>query len=130
MPDEQLFIADPIFLSEDIKEPYSNITTDKNQTLPRFCVCEKKAGQTDDLDFFYTLQCNLTEPAQLCSSALQTTKQSFVTSCSKSISGREKRSAHHRIVRRSVDNSDDVIDFVPLEFHDETSEKNATLKVI
>jgi hypothetical protein len=39
-------------------------TVDSGDNITSYCVCERQAGSSDDLDDFNTVQCNLTESTQ------------------------------------------------------------------
>jgi hypothetical protein len=43
--------------------------------ITSYCVCERQAGSSDDLDDFNTVQCNLTESTQYCSGSSQSTEE-------------------------------------------------------
>ncbi|XP_063420083.1 von Willebrand factor D and EGF domain-containing protein-like [Mytilus trossulus] len=125
MPDEQLFVNEPSFQRQSIV--IIDTGTDENSSqingTAQFCVCDQEAKPTDDLDQFYTVQCNLTESTQYCSSDEPSTSNkensipSFVTSCY--TNSRKKRSLTHIIHRRSVSDSDDVIDVPSLEYDED-----------
>lgn len=126
--DEQLFISDPPFLSEDpiIDEEIPDQDTPANNiSISHFCVCEGQLN-TDD-EGFYTAKCNLTESTEFC---LPTTESkpdkpnnAFVTTCSLNHKGKH---VGHKIVRRSTTDNDDVIDHMPLEFDDDVFNETST----
>ncbi|XP_052074524.1 mucin-5B-like [Mytilus californianus] len=118
-PNEQLFIKEPAFLYDDAVI-YMEESTKVNITVSQYCVCDKEAGPTDNLEQFYTVRCNLTESTQHCSSETKendNSVQPFVTSCY--YNTRKKRSLSHRINRRSATYNDDIIDDSPLEYDDD-----------
>ncbi|XP_052073689.1 von Willebrand factor D and EGF domain-containing protein-like isoform X2 [Mytilus californianus] len=120
MKDEQLFVNEPSFQTQSIVIIDTPEKTSQTNGTAQYCVCDQEAKPTDDLDQFYTVQCNLSESTQYCSSDDQSTSNKdnsikpFVTSCY-TIS-RKKRSLTHSIHRRSVSDSDDVIDVPSLEY--------------
>ena len=126
-PKEQLFVLEPDFLSATSSNDIGIVIGSSNITQERYCVCENEAGTGEDLDLFYTLQCNLTESTESCLSAMQSQEanensiSAFVTSCS--LGYRNKRSIGqvHRIQRRSTSDTDDIIDIQPLEYDDDTN---------
>ncbi|CAG2226665.1 unnamed protein product [Mytilus edulis] len=118
-PNEQLFIKEPAFMYDDVVI-YMEENTKVNVTVSKYCVCDKEAGPTDNLEQFYTVRCNLTESTQHCSSETNENDNSiqpFVTSCY--YNTRKKRSLSHQINRRSATYNDDVIDDSPLEYDDD-----------
>ncbi|XP_076099859.1 uncharacterized protein LOC143069213 [Mytilus galloprovincialis] len=122
MTDESLFIPEPEFLHK-LTVDTGNITNNTSPSNERYCVCEKQASPSEDFSLFYSLQCNLTESTETCSSAQQVddnTISPFVTTC---VPGyyRVKRSTEHRLVRRSLSDTDDISDVKPLEFDDDSS---------
>ncbi|CAC5402536.1 unnamed protein product [Mytilus coruscus] len=122
MIDESLFIQEPEFLHKSADNT-GNTSYNTSGSTERYCVCEKKASPSADLSLFYSVQCNLTESTETCSSAQQNSVDdnaisSFVTTCVPSYY-RVKRSAEHRLVRRSLSDTDDISDVKPLEFEDD-----------
>jgi hypothetical protein len=63
MTSEQLFIAEPEFLNNQQVIEIDD-TVDSGDNIASYCVCERQAGSSDDLDDFNTVQCNLTESTQ------------------------------------------------------------------
>ncbi|XP_052101114.1 von Willebrand factor D and EGF domain-containing protein-like isoform X2 [Mytilus californianus] len=128
-PDEQLFIEEPTFLSLDVGIVIDNVNNTNDNATDRYCVCESQAPRYNgDLDLYNTVQCNLTESTETCSSAGQTGVNadligSFVTSCITTGYSRKKRSINtgHKIVRRSTSDTDDVLDVKPLEYDDDVN---------
>lgn len=123
MQDEQLFVNEPSFKKQNIVIVDTEENISQINGTVQYCVCDQEAKPTDDLDQFYTVQCNLTDSTQYCSSDEQSTSNkdnsipSFVTSCY--TTSRKKRSLTHSIHRRSVTDSDDVIDVPSLEYDED-----------
>lgn len=125
MLDESLFIQEPEFLQKSTVDTGFIMNSSTAGSTERYCVCEKQASPADDLDQFYSSQCNLTESTETCSSAQQNyvddnTISPFVTICDPSYY-RQKRSTEHRIIRRSLSDTDDISDVKPLEIDDDFS---------
>ena len=116
MTSEQLFIAEPEFLNnQQVIKNDDSVDSGDNSTP--YCICERQAGSSDDLDDFNTVQCNLTESTQYCSGSSQSTEESsgtIYTSCS--ISYRKKSSRGS-----SSSASDDVLEFKPLIYDDDVN---------
>lgn len=109
---------------------YMEENTKVNVTVSKYCVCDKEAGPTDNLEQFYTVRCNLTESTQHCSSETNENDNSiqpFVTSCY--YNTRKKRSLSHQINRRSATYNDDVIDDSPLEYDDDIQNTTFTVYI-
>ena len=123
MTSEQLFIAEPEFLNnQHVIEIDDTVDSEGNSTS--YCVCERQAGSSDDIDYFNAVQCNLTESTQYCSESSQSTDESLdtiYTSCTGSY--RKKRSV--RTLRTtessSPSDSDDVLEFRPLTYDDDVN---------
>jgi hypothetical protein len=63
MTSEQLFIAEPEFLyNQQVIEIDDTVDSEGNSTS--YCVCERQAGSSDDIDYFNAVQCNLTQSTQ------------------------------------------------------------------
>ena len=119
MTSEQLFIAEPEFLNNQqvIEIPDDTVDSEGNSTS--YCVCERQAGSSDDIDYFNAVQCNLTESTQYCSESSQSTDDTLdtiYTSCSGSY--RKKRSVR-TTESSSPSDSDDVVEFRPLTYDDD-----------
>jgi hypothetical protein len=118
MTSEQLFIAEPEFLyNQQVIEIDDTVDSEGNSTS--YCVCERQAGSSDDIDYFNAVQCNLTQSTQYCSESSQSTDETLdtiYTSCSGSY--RKKRSV--RKTESSIpSDSDDVVEFRPLTYYDD-----------
>jgi hypothetical protein len=120
MTSEQLFIAEPEFLNnQQVIEIDDTVDSDGNSTS--YCVCERQAGSSDDIDYFNAVQCNLTESTQYCSESSQSIDESLdniYTSCSGS--NRKKRSVR-TTESSSPSDSDDVVEFRPLTYDDDVN---------
>ena len=120
MTSEQLFIAEPEFLNnQQIIEIDDTVDSGGNSTS--YCVCERQAGSSDDIDYFNAVQCNLTESTQYCSESSQSIDESLdniYTSCSGSY--RKKRSVR-TTESSSPSDSDDVVEFRPLTYDDDVN---------
>ena len=129
MVDEQLFISEPEFTINSYTVNTEH--AEKAESYPRYCSCEDEAGSTDNFQEFNTVQCNLTETTEFCtvsSGNNENTINSFYTTCLSS--GRRKRSTRpHEIFRRSSidEDNDDVIDFQPLTYDDESGNTDVSV---
>ncbi|CAC5411161.1 unnamed protein product [Mytilus coruscus] len=117
---------EPDFIKDDLTvDILSTPASSTNSISKTFCACEDQASSTESLDDFNTIQCNLTESTEFCSSSQQSGNQinSYVTSCT--TSKRKRRSPDYpSVVRRSTadaDESDDVTDFEPLVYDEDTN---------
>lgn len=139
IPNEQLFIAEPSYLfnipsSDNDRESNNN---KGNSSAVRYCVCEREAGSTDDLGDFSSFHCNLTEPTESCLQSTQSsgtpngqnTISALPTSCSVTVTRRKRSGLHHHVHRRSLDDSDDVIEPEAIEF-DGSVESNSTINEV
>ena len=115
MTSEQLFIAEPEFLNNQQVIEIDD-TVDSGDNITSYCVCERQAGSSDDLNDFNTVQCNLTESTQYCSGSSQSKEESvgtIYTSCSSSYRKKRSVSSSH------THDSDDVLEFKPLIYDDD-----------
>ena len=123
MTSEQLFIAEPEFLNnQQVIKNDDSVDSGDNSTP--YCICERQAGSSDDLDDFNTVQCNLTESTQYCSGSSQSTKESvgtFYTSCSGSYRKKRSVGSSHTTESSSPSDSDDVLEFKPLIYDDDVN---------
>jgi hypothetical protein len=123
MTSEQLFVAEPEFLSNQLVIEIDN-TVDSDGNSTSYCVCERQAGSSDDLDDFNTVQCNLTESTQYCSGSSQSTEESsgtIYTSCSDSNRKKRSVSSSRTTESSSSSDSDDVLEFKPLSYDDDVN---------
>ena len=123
MTSEQLFVAEPEFLSNQLVIEIDN-TGDSDGNSTSYCVCERQAGSSDDLEDFNTVQCNLTESTQYCSGSSQSTEESsstIYTSCSGSYRKKRSVSSSHTTESSSSSDSDDVLEFKPLIYDDDVN---------
>ena len=123
MTSEQLFVAEPEFLSNQLVIEIDN-TVDSGGNSTSYCVCERQAGSSDDLDDFNTVQCNLTESTQYCSGSSQSTEESvgtIYTSCSGSYRKKRSVSSSRTTESSSSSDSDDVLEFRPLTYDDDVN---------
>ena len=123
MTSEQLFVAEPEFLSNQLVIEIDN-TVDSGGNSTSYCVCERQAGSSDDLDDFNTVQCNLTESTQYCSGSSQSTEESsgtIYTSCSSSNRKKRSVSSSRTTESSSPSDSDDVLEFRPLTYDDDVN---------
>ena len=123
MTSEQLFVAEPEFLSNQLVIEIDN-TVDSDGNSTSYCVCERQAGSSDDLDDFNTVQCNLTESTQYCSGSSQSTEESvgtIYTSCSGSYRKKRSVSSSRTTESSSPSDSDDVLEFLPLTYDDDVN---------
>ncbi|CAC5411168.1 unnamed protein product [Mytilus coruscus] len=122
MTNEQLFVDEPDFIKNDLILNLPNNPASINNSTT-FCTCEDQASSTESLDDLNSIQCNLTESTEFCSSSQQSGNQinSYSTSCT--ISKRKRRSLDHSsVVRRSTadaDDNDDVTESQPLVFDED-----------
>jgi hypothetical protein len=89
-------------------------TVDSGDNITSYCVCERQAGSSDDLDDFNTVQCNLTESTQYCSGSSQSTEESsgtIYTLCSGSNRKKRSVSSSHTTESSNPSDSDDVVEF-------------------
>lgn len=87
-------------------------------SLSSFCVCEGQENIADSE--LFTATCNLAESTEFCPPQIESysdkPNNAFVTICYSNTNGDNDG---HKIVRRSISDSDDVIDHVPLEYDDD-----------
>ncbi|XP_071168610.1 von Willebrand factor D and EGF domain-containing protein-like [Mytilus edulis] len=115
MNDEQLFVEEPTFLSEDISVEVHNKTA-----LAHYCVCDQEASSTVPLDDFNTLHCNLTEVTDYCIENSQSSTgslSSFYTGCKDNDKTRKRRS----LITNSPSSleGDDDFEFQPLTYEND-----------
>jgi len=118
MTSEKLFIAEPEFLNNQVIE--IDDTVDSGDNITSYCVCERQAGSSKDLDDFNTVQCNLTESTLYCSGSSQSTEETsgtIYTSCSYH---KENYVGSSHTTESSSD-SDDVLEFKPLIYDDDVN---------
>ena len=123
MTSEQLFVAEPEFLNNQLVIEIDN-TVDSGGNSTSYCVCERQAGSSDDLDEFNTVQCNLTESTQYCSGSSQSTEESvgtIYTSCLGSYRKKRSVSSSRTTESSSPSDSDDVLEFRPLTYDDDVN---------
>ena len=123
MTSEQLFVAEPEFLSNQLVIEIDN-TVDSDGNSTSYCVCERQAGSSGDLDDFNTVQCNLTESTQYCSGSSQSKEESvgtIYTSCSSSYRTKRSVSSSHTTESSNPSDSDDVVEFKPLIYDDDVN---------
>lgn len=113
MKDEQLFVEEPTFLSEDISVEVHNKSA-------HYCVCDQEASSTVSLDGFNTLHCNLTEVTDYCVENSQSSTgslSSFYTSCQDNVKTRKRRS----LITNSPSSKegDDDFEFLPLTYEND-----------
>ncbi|XP_063420087.1 uncharacterized protein LOC134705260 [Mytilus trossulus] len=122
-PNEQLFIPDPHFLTEDSNPEIENDNQNANLSAGMYCVCEKQAEPNDE--DFYTSQCSLSDSTEYCSSGTQSgpgnsiPSNPVVTTCT---SNMQNRSLSLRTRRSVTDNDDIVLDTIPLEYDDDVND--------
>ena len=122
MADEQLFILEPAFLTENYVINTDSAVKD-NST--RYCVCEDQASSTEPLEDFFTVHCNLTESTEYCSGTSDTTDNvinAFYTTCVRSTRKRRSIDSKHNLFRRNPNDGDDVVDFKPLSYDDSVNQ--------
>lgn len=115
MKDEQLFVEEPTFLSEDISVEVHN-----KKALAHYCVCDQEASSTVSLDDFNTLHCNLTEATDYCVENSQSSTgslSSFYTGCKDTVKTRKRRS----LITNSPSSieGDDDFEFQPLTYEND-----------
>ncbi|XP_052075060.1 von Willebrand factor D and EGF domain-containing protein-like isoform X2 [Mytilus californianus] len=133
MENEQLFVQEPGFINDELNVDLEKIPSNTNiSTATTFCSCEDQASNTESLNDFNIIQCNLTESTEFCSSSLQSGNKihSYSTSCK--ISKRKRRSGSHRsLSRRSTadtEDSDDMTDFEPVVYDEDLNSTDVISK--
>lgn len=82
MENEQLFVQEPGFINDELNVNLKNTPTNIS-TATTFCSCKDQASNTESLNDFNIMHCNLTESTEFCSSSLQSGYKihSYSTSC-------------------------------------------------